>query len=248
MNFYAIFKKECRSYFSSLIVYIVLAAFLLISGYFFYTDIIYFVMMGMSDVQLWMWQYLYNDIRFVLLFIIPLLTMRLFAEEKKSGTIELLFTYPLKDRDIVMGKFAACMVIFILMLALSLTYPIILHFIFPGQVNPAHFFAIYLGTFLLGCAFVSCGIFISSLTENQVVAAIVTLCLLIFLWFVAWNEGIGGETIVKILLRLSFLDHYNSFLAGVIETKNLTFFFSFIIFFLFLTMRSLESRRWKGRR
>lgn len=248
MNFYAIFKKECKSYFSSLIVYIVLATFLLVSGYFFYTDLIYFVLMGMSDIQLWMWQYLFNDIRFVLLFIIPLLTMRLFAEEKKSGTIELLFTYPLKDRDIVMGKFAACMVIFTLMLILSLSYPLTLHFIFPGQVNPAHFFTIYLGTFLLGCAFVSCGIFISSLTENQVVAAIVTMCFLMFFWFVAWNEGVGGETIVNILLRLSFPDHYNSFLAGAVETKNLTFFFSFIVFFLFLTMRSLESRSWKGRR
>jgi len=246
LSFYAIFKKECRSYFNSLVVYIVLATFLLVSGYFFYTDLVYFVLMGMSDIQLWMWQYLFNDIRFVLLFIIPILTMRLFAEEKKSGTIELLFTYPLRDMDIVMGKFAACVVIFILMLTMSLTYPVILHFVFPGQVNPAHFVSIYLGTLLLGCTFISCGIFVSSITENQIVAAIVTMSLLVLFWFIAWNEGAGGEAIVTILLRLSFLDHYSSFLAGAIETKNLTFFFSVIIFFLFLTMKSLESRKWKG--
>ena len=248
MNFYPVFKKELRSYFSSPTVYIVLAVFLLISGYFFYTDLIYFVMMGMTDIRLWMWQYLFNDIRFIMFFLIPLLTMRLFAEEKKSGTIELLLTYPLRDIDILLGKFGACLVVFILMLGLTLLYPIILKIIFPTQVSFGPLLAVYIGIFLLGSAFISCGILISSITENQITAAMVTTGILVLLWFLAWNEGVGSETLVNILLHLSLFDHYSNFNLGVIETKNIIFFLSFIIFSLFLTLRSLGSRRWRGLR
>lgn len=248
MNFYSILKKELRSYFTSIIVYIVLAVFLLISGYFFYTDLVYFVMMGMSDIRLWMWQYLFNDIRFVMLFVIPLLTMRLFSEEKKSGTFELLATYPLKDIEILMGKFVACLLVFGAMLCLSLLYPIIVKIIHSDQVSLGPLFSIYLGTFLLGCAFISCGILISSLTENQITAGMVTLGVLVMFWYLAWNEGAGGEALVNILLRLSLFDRYSSFTLGVIETKNIVFFLSFITFFLWLTLRSLGSRRWRGLR
>lgn len=248
MNFLPIFKRELRSYFTSMIVYVVLAVFLLISGYFFYTDLVYFVMMGMSDIRLWMWQYLFNDIRFVMLFIIPLLTMRLFAEEKKSGTIELLATYPLRDIEILLGKFGACMVVFTLMLGLSMLYPILLNIFYPGQVSIGPLFSIYLGTFLLGCTFISCGILISSLTENQITAAMVTSGILILFWFLAWNEGVGGEALVNVLLHLSLFDHYSTFTLGVIETKNVIYFLSFITFCLVLTLKSLGSRRWRGHR
>ena len=246
MNFYPIFKKELSSYFTSAIVYIVLTIFLVISGYFFYTDLIYFVMMGMSDIRLWMWQYLFNDIRFALLFIIPLLTMRLFAEEKKSGTIELLSTYPLRDIEILLGKFMACLVVFALMLSLSSLYPIILKIIFPDQVSIGPLISIYLGAFLLGCTFISCGILISSLTENQITAAMVTLGILILFWYIAWNEGVGSEAMVNVLLHLSLFDRYNSFTLGIIESKNIIFFVCFIVFSLFLTLLSLGSRRWRG--
>jgi ABC-2 type transport system permease protein len=183
-----------------------------------------------------------------MLFIIPLLTMRLFAEEKKSGTIELLSTYPLRDIDILLGKFGACLVVFVLMLGLSLLYPIILNIIYPDQVNIGPLLAIYLGTFLLGCAFISCGILISSLTENQITAAMVTLGILVLFWYIAWNEGAGSESVVNILLHLSLFDHYSSFTLGVVETKNIVFLLSFIVFSLFLTLRSLGSRRWRGLR
>jgi ABC-2 type transport system permease protein len=126
MNFFPIFKRELRSYFTSLIAYIVLTVFLVISGYYFYTDLALFVVWGGSSIQEGLWQYLFHDIRLILLLTIPLLTMRLFAEEKKLGTIELLFTFPFKDSDILIGKFLACLTVFSLMIGLTLLYPVLL--------------------------------------------------------------------------------------------------------------------------
>ena len=120
MNFYPIFKKELRSYFTSLIAYIVLTVFLVTSGYYFYTNLALFITWGGASVQEGLWQYLFHDIRYMLAFTIPLLTMRLFAEEKKLGTIELLFTYPFRDLDILLGKLLACLAIFSLMLGLTI--------------------------------------------------------------------------------------------------------------------------------
>ena len=182
MNFFPILKKELRSYFSSLIAYIVLTVFLALSGYFFYTNLILFVTWGGSSIQEGLWQYHFHDMRKFLLFTFPLLTMRLFAEEKKLGTIELLFTYPFRDIEILLGKFLACMTMLSIMLGLTLIYPVILAIVDQVEVGPL--VASYLGLFLLGSAFVSCGIMISSLTENQIVAALVTYgCLLVF-WFI----------------------------------------------------------------
>ena len=148
MNFYPIFKKELKSYFSSLIAYIVLAVFLLISGYYFYTDLALFVLWGGASTQEGLWQYLFHDIRLILLLTIPLLTMRLFAEEKKLGTIELLFTYPFRDSEILLGKFLACLVVFSLMIGLTVLYPLLLAMVYEVEVLPL--VASYLGLFLLG--------------------------------------------------------------------------------------------------
>ena len=246
MNFLPILKKELRSYFSSLIAYIVLTVFLALSGYFFYTNLILFVTWGGTSIQEGFWQYHFHDMRKFLLFTFPLLTMRLFAEEKKLGTIELLFTYPFRDIEILLGKFLACMTMLTIMLGLTLIYPVILAIVDQVEVGPL--VASYLGLFLLGSAFVSCGIMISSLTENQIVAALVTYGILLVFWFIDWNEAAASPAVANALHHFSFFEHFYNFARGVIDSKDVIYFVLFIFFFLFLTLKSLESRRWRGLR
>ena len=246
MNFYPIFKKELRSYFTSLIAYVILAVFLVLAGYYFYTDLALFVLWGGASVQEGLWQYLFHDIRLILLFTIPLLTMRLFSEEKKLGTIELLFTYPFRDIEILLGKYLACLTVFSIMLGFTVLYPILLAIVYQVELGPL--IASYLGMFLLGSAFISCGIMVSSLTENQIVAALVTSGIILTFWFIDWNEAAVSPSVAVVLHHLSFFEHFYNFVRGVIDTKDVIYFMLFIFFFLFLTLRSLESRRWRGLR
>lgn len=246
MNFYPIFKKELRSYFTSLIAYVVLAVFLVLAGYYFYTDLALFVLWGGASVQEGLWQYLFHDIRLILLFTIPLLTMRLFSEEKKLGTIELLFTYPFRDIEILLGKYLACLTVFSIMLGFTVLYPILLAIVYQIELGPL--IASYLGMFLLGSAFISCGIMVSSLTENQIVAALVTSGIILTFWFIDWNEAAVSPSVAVVLHHLSFFEHFYNFVRGVINTKDIIYFMLFNFFFLFLTLRSLEARRWRGLR
>lgn len=246
MNFYPIFKKELRSYFTSLIAYIVLTVFLVIAGYYFYTDLALFVLWGGASVQEGLWQYLFHDIRLILLFTIPLLTMRLFSEEKKLGTIELLFTYPFRDIEILLGKYLACLTVFSIMLGFTLLYPVLLGVVY--QVESGPLVASYLGMFLLGSSFIACGILVSSLTENQIVAALITSGIILAFWFIDWNEAAVSPQVAVVLHHLSFFEHFYNFVRGVIDTKDIVYFLMFTFFFLFLTLRSLESRRWRGLR
>ena len=250
MNFLSILKKELRLYFQSPIAYIIITIFLALSAFFFYTDLIYFNLTntgGAGSLTLGLWQYFFQDMRYILLLVIPLLTMRLFAEEIKLGTIELLFTYPVRDIEILAGKFLASSCLFTLMLAFTLSYPLFLTIIWKS-VEPKSLFAGYLGLFLLGTSFIACGTFISSLTENQVVAAIGTLGVLILFWFLTWNEAVAEPRLMEILLRLSLFDRSYNFFRGVIDTRDIIFFILFIIFFLFLTLQALNSRKWRGLR
>ncbi len=247
MNFFPVFKKELQSYLSSSIAYVIMTIFLTLSGFFFYTDVLNFNIRNMGGgitLTEGVWLYFFQDIRFIFLLIIPLLTMRLFAEEVKLGTIELLLTYPIKNIEILTGKFLASLSLLLLILILTLSYPLSLATIW--EVDPWSLLAGYLGLFLLGTSFIACGIFISSLTENQIVAAVATLGVLILFWFLTWNEAIAEPSLMEILLRLSLFDRTYNFFRGVIDTKDVIFFMLFILFFLFLTLQSLNSRRWRG--
>lgn len=244
MHTTTILKKELKSYFTSLIAYIIIAVFLLTSGYFFYTNLVAFVLWVGADVKLGLWQYTFHDMRFLMLLLIPLLTMRLFAEEKKLGTIELLFTNPLRDIEIVLGKYFACLTVFTGMIILTFLYPVLLAVVYSLEIGPV--LTGYLGLFLLGASFIACGIFISSLTENQIVAAIATVGVLVFFWFIDWNEGIAGEKAIVILHQFSLFEHFFNFPRGVIDTADVIYYLCLIAFFLFLTLRSLESRKWRG--
>ncbi len=246
MNFLPIFKREVKSYFTSLIAYVILFVFLIISGYYFYTDLALFVLWGGASVQEGLWQYMFHDIRLILLLTIPLLTMRLFAEEKKLGTIELLFTYPFRDIEILLGKYLACLAVFSVMLACTVLYPVLLAVVYQVEVPPL--VASYLGMFLLGASFIACGIMVSSLTENQIVAALITSGIILTFWFIDWNEAALSPTLAVVLHHFSFFEHFYNFVRGVIDTKDVIYFVLFTFFFLFLTLMSLESRRWKGLR
>ncbi|MCX8045037.1 MAG: ABC transporter permease subunit [Desulfobacterota bacterium] len=245
MLIHTIARRELKAYFTSLIAYTVIATFLAVSGYFFYTNMVMFVMFVGSDVRLGLWQQTFYDMRFVLVSLMPLLTMRLFAEEKKLGTIELLFTSPLQDVDIILGKYLASVLVLVLMLVLTVLYPILLAIVFSVDIGPVA--TGYLGLFLMGSACIACGLFLSSLTENQIVAAMATLGVLLLLWFIDWNEGIAGAATIRVLHQLSFSEHFLNFIRGVIELDDVVYYVSLTVLFLCCTAWSLESRKWRGR-
>jgi ABC-2 type transport system permease protein len=244
MRTLVICKRELASYFCSFIAYALIAVFLLLSGYFFYSDLIFFILFGGFVLPTGLWQFVFLDMRMVMMLVVPLLTMRLFAEEKKLGTMELLWTYPARDGEIVAGKFLAAWFFLLATLAPTIINPLLFHHFHAFAFGPL--IAAYLGILLLGTAFIACGLFFSSLTENQVVSAMVTYGVLVFFWFLTWNEEAVSEGVLQVLLGLSLFDHFQNFARGVIDTRDVVFFLLFIAFFLFLTMLSLASRKWRG--
>lgn len=254
-NIYPIFKKEVASYFSSPIAYIVITIFLLISGYLFYSGFAFFslislrsmgnpAILGKLNINEGVIKPLYGNMSIILLLMMPLLTMKLFSEEKKSGTIELLLTYPIKDLEAILGKFFACLSLLFSMLLSTALYPLLLILFAKPEIGPI--LSIYLGLFLMGTAFISLGILASSLTENQIIAATITFGTLFFLFLIGWASSFVGSLFGKILEHLSIMNHFTNFSKGIIDTKDIIFYINFTIFSLFLTSRSLESKKWRG--
>jgi len=244
MKLLVICRRELGAYFGSVIAYVLLAVFLILSGYFFYSDLIFFVLFGGFTLATGLWQFVFLDMRLVAMLILPLITMRLFAEEKKLGTMELLWTYPVRDGEIVLGKFLAAFLFYSAMLIATGLGPLAFHQYQSFDVAPV--LAGYLGMLMLGAAFIACGLFVSSLTENQVVSAMVTYGILVLFWFLTWNEEAATHAVMRWLLGLSLFDRFFNFTRGVIDTKDVAFFGLFIGFFLFLTWQSLATRTWRG--
>jgi ABC-2 type transport system permease protein len=170
--------------------------------------------------------------------------MRLFSEEKKSGSIELLLTYPITDAGVLIGKFLAAQLVLLAMLAGTLTFPLFLVFLDDPDLGTLA--SGYLGLLLMGGAFMAMGIFLSSLTENQVVAAAVSFGAALMFWVMSWSSSFSGEWLGAILRQLSILEHLDSFHKGVLSLVDISFFALFTAFFLFLTLRSVETYRWRG--
>ena len=244
MKVLAVIEKELRSYFSSLLAWIVIAVFLVLSAFFFYTNLSFFVTMGGFDLARGLWQYQFHDMRLVLLLIAPLLTMRLFAEERRQGTLELLWTYPIGDGTLLCGKYVAALVVLAAMLALTLAHPAAVATIYPIDVPTV--LVGYLGLFLLGASFLACGVFVSSTTDSQLVAGTVTFGMLLLFWVITWNQAAADDQLIAALTEISLFDRFYLFARGAFDTKDLAFFAIFIAFFLFLTRLSLESRHWRG--
>lgn len=244
MKLLVICRRELHAYFGSIVAYVLLAVFLVLSGYFFYSDLIFFVLFGGYTLATGLWQFVFLDMRLVAMLILPLVTMRLFAEERKLGTMELLWTYPVRDGEIVLGKFLAAWLFFVAMLLPTAIGPLVLYQYQPFDVPPV--LAGYLGMLLLGSAFIACGLFVSSLTENQVVSAMVTYGFIVLFWFLTWNEEAASHELMRWLLGVSLFDRFFQFTRGVIDTQDVVFFVLFVAFFLFLTWQSLATRSWRG--
>lgn len=233
---WAIFKREVKSFFLTPIGYVYMGIFLLLSG-------IFFVFLLLDQVSDYTGRTL-GLMSYTLLFATPLLTMKLISEERKSGTDQLLLTSPVGLTGVIIGKYLAALFVFVCSLLVTLIYPAILSNL--ASLDWSVIALGYLGCFLLGAAFISIGLFASSITENQVVAAIVSFCLLLLLWIMQFFESIlplneGGQTI----LRWFFLQNrYIDFEAGQLNVSSILFFVSIIMVFLFLTYRSIEKRRW----
>jgi ABC-2 type transport system permease protein len=246
MTVLALAGKELALYFSSFLFYALAAVFLVLSGFLFYTNLGFFVLMGGMDLPRGLWQYEFLDIQRLLLVLVPLLTMRLFAEERKLGTLELLWTYPVRDGEIIAGKFLACLAVVTLLLAATLLYPLMVARFYP--VAPGPLVAGYLGLWLLAAAFIACGLSVSALTDSQLVAGAATYGILLFFWLITWNEAAVSEVTLRLLVPFSLFDRFYAFARGAVDTKNVAYLVLFTAAFLSFTFFALDARRWRGLR
>jgi ABC-2 type transport system permease protein len=246
-TFVALFRKELRSYFGSPLVYLVAAAFLAYTGYYFHSDLIFFVTFGFGiSIMENFWKTLFIDIRLVMILSIPLLTMRLFAEERRLGTLELLLTYPLRDGAIVAAKLGACLVAVGALVAGTLVYPALVYWVQPFALEPL--VAAYVGLLLFALLCASYGVFVSSLTDSQVLAGFFTALPLLLLWLLSWNEAASAQVTLPITRALSIFNHFEPFSVGVIEARDVFYFLFGSGIFVWATLRVLEARQWLGRR
>lgn len=234
-NIWSIAKKEMKMFFVSFVAYIVLFFFLLVGGYYFYVYI--FEVRDAARIM----PYFLNFLGFLSFLLTPFITMRVFSEEKKSGTIEMLITSPLKESEIVLGKFFGTLSFYLIYVALTFYYLLLL--IAYGKPDFGPIFTGYLGFIFLESAYISIGLLISATTRNQIVSGIVTLIALLLFWIIGWISSYFSGALQSVLEYLSFLKHYEDFTKGVIDTKHIIFYLSVICLNLFLTIRLLENRK-----
>jgi gliding motility-associated transport system permease protein len=255
-NVIAIAQKELKSYFAGPIAYIAIGLWALLYGYFFVAILQFFMRQSMQmnqfgmqgpqavNVNQMLIRPLLQNVTIMILFVMPMVTMRTYSEEKRSGTIELLLTAPLTDFQIIMGKFLGAMALYAVMLLVTMLH-IALLFVY-GRPELKPILTAYLGLLLLGGCFISLGLLISSLTRNQIVAGMVTFAVFLLLWIITWIGSFSGPTVDQLTQYLSIIDHLEDFSKGVIDTKHLIYYLSFITFGLFLTAKSVDSERWRG--
>jgi ABC-2 type transport system permease protein len=256
-NILAIASKELKSYFSSPIGWILLGFWALLYGYFFVAILNFFVRQSMQMSQFGqagpqamnvnqqlLRPLIAQNLPILVLFLLPAVTMRTYSEERRSGTIELLLTSPLTDFQIIMGKFLGAMALYGVMLAVTLIHVALL-FVY-GRPEWKPIVTVYLGLLLLGGCFISVGLFISSLTKNQIVAFVATFATFLMLWVITWIGSFSGPTVDRLTQYLSIIGHFDDFGKGVLDTSHLIYYISFITFGLFLTAKSVDSERWRG--
>jgi ABC-2 type transport system permease protein len=251
-NVATIAGKELRGYFASPVAWVVMGIFAVGFGAFYYLFLTAFVQAGMrqqfgpsaNNVNNDMIRPLLQNASVLVLFLLPMATARTYAEEKRSGTIELLLTSPVTDVEIILGKFLGAVGLFLGLLAVTALYIGLLFLVGRPEWRPI--LSGYLGLLLLGSCFISLGLFISSTTKNQIVAGIATFVISLMFWIVSWFSDSAGPGLSPILNYLSITQHFEDFGKGVIDTKHVIFYLSFITFALFLTLKSVDSERWRG--
>lgn len=257
-NVWAIYRKEMGHYFVSPIAYVFIGVFLVLAGFFFYEILTHLItqveaaqMEGMQfgtmqtfDVPSMVMRQFFGLFSTLVFFFTPILTMAVYSEEKKSGTMELLMTSPITETNIVLGKFLASFSLFVLMLVPTLSYMIFMY-LHSDPMPPWSVMATgYAAVLLLGASLTAMGTFISSLTENQIIAAVLTFAAILILWVLSFGAE-STSTIASVLGYISMFGHYNDFERGVIDTSSLVYYGSFIFLFVFLTIRSVDSMRWR---
>ena len=256
-NVFTIVGKELRSYFVSPVAYVVLTGFLLLGGWFFFNLLSRFNLLlglymqmqqgGEAANRLNLNDYviapLMHNLAIVLVILVPMITMRAYAEEKKGGTYELLLTSPVRTGEIVLGKFLASFLFICIMIGLTGVYPAILMKF--GNPEAGVIVSGYLGLILLATVFVAVGLLTSSLTENQIIAAVSGLVATLLLYIISWPAETAGDILGPFLRYLSVTEHFAEMVRGIIDTRSLVYFFSLIGLALFLTQRSVESLRWR---
>lgn len=253
-NTLVICRKELNSYFSSPIAYGLMVFFALICGYFFYAATAIFVMRstdpmtmqrGMPmDVGEWVIRPVLMNASVIGLFLIPMITMRLFAEEKRAGTFELLATSPITDLEIILGKWLAAVALYASILAIS-ALDIAILFAY-GKPEIAPIAVAYLGLLLQGACLLAIGTFISNTTRHQLVAGAATFAVCLLLWVLDWVSSYDTSASGKVIAYLSVMSHFESFAKGVLDSKDVIYYLSVIFFGLFLTKQSLEFLRWRA--
>ena len=251
-NTWAIAAKELRAYFASPVAWVMMGLFAAIFGLFYMAHLRAFAEQSMQAQQYGgapnVNQHLIRGVManasVLVLFILPMITMRTYAEEKRSGTIELLLTSPLTDFEIVMGKFLGALVLYAALLAVSLFHIGVLFYLGNPEVKPL--FAGYFGLLLQGAVFIAIGLFFSSTTKNQMAAGVATFVTLLTLWVIGWFADSAGPWMREVVTYLSITQHFEDFGKGVIDTKHVVYYLSLITFGLFLTLKSLDTERWRG--
>lgn len=252
---FAIAQKELKGYFSSPIAYVSIGFFALLFGWFYVGILYYFVRSSMQvnefsmggqsmNINQQLIRPLLMNATVVMLFVLPMITMRTYSEEKRSGTIELLLTSPVTDLQIILGKFFGALGLYAAMLAVTLVHMGLLFVYGKPEWGPVA--AAYVGLLLMGGSFISVGLLISSLTKNQIVAGMATFGVFLLLWVINWLGGFVGPTAGKLLAFLSIVDHFDDFAKGVIDTAHVIYYLSFISLGLFLTAKSVDTERWRG--
>lgn len=231
----AIFKKEFKNYFLSPVGYVFVGVFMALAAMFFASGIL---RTQRADISL-----MFSDINVVYLFLASLLTMRLIAEEKNKKTDQLLLTSPVSITEIVLGKYFAAMAVFMVTMLLSLIFPIIM-FVF-GNPSISEIIGSYIGFILLWGAFIAIGVFISSLTESQMIAGVATFAGLLLIYFINWFKmSVKSALLQKVIGWFSLLDRYGEFQNGILNFENVIYYLSFIFIFLFFTIRVIDKRRY----
>ena len=253
-NVWIIWQKELRSYFVSPIAYLLLAMFAVIFGFFFWNIVGYFVFTGMEsqmrgemfpmNVNEQVIRPLLSNVGVIGLFFIPMITMRLFSEEKRSGTIELLVTSPVRDGEIILGKWLAALSLYgVLLLLTALNFVFLFKY---GNPDWKPLAIGYLGLLLQAGALLAIGMFISTLTKNQIIAGAATFGVCLLLWVLEWVSGYETATWAQVLSYLSVVTHIGSFSKGLLDSKDAVYYVTLTFLGIFFTARSLESLRWRS--
>ncbi len=252
-NIWTIAKRDFRSYFASPVAYIVIALLLLISGFMFQNILVSFIQRAMTYQQFNMGkqisltegviQPLFGSINTIFLFLFPMITMRLVAEERKNETLPLIFTSPITMLEFILGKFLSSVMLVLVILALTTVYPAVLFVFGNPEIGPI--IGSYIGTLLMISCYLSMGLLFSAMTDNQLVAGALTFGGSLLFWIINWAAQSVDSVTGEVLNYLSLINHYNSFTQGLINSSDVIFYLSFISVGIFLTHRVLDSFRWR---